>query len=384
MTAMVSRRLALPARSFFLLGPRGTGKTTWLRAVLPEARWFNLLSQRELTRLLTAPGLFRQEVDALPDGTWVVVDEVQRLPALLDEVHDVLSGDATRVRFALTASSARKLRAAQANLLAGRALSRRMFPLVLSELGGPVDVDDVLRFGGLPGVRAEADAGLRGELLEAYRDTYLVEEIRNEGLVRSLDAFARFLDVAALMNAQVLNVATTARDAGVSRTTVLGYFQLLVDTMVGVLLQAWRARARVKETAHPKFYLFDTGVARTLAGRGREALHESERGALLETWVLHELRAWQHDAGVGGDVSYWRVQSGLEVDFVWQRGTTRVGIEVKASHRWRAEDSAGLLALDAAVGLTRRLGVYLGERRLKVGSVEVFPVAELPGVLAGL
>ena len=381
---MYQRRLQPPPRSFFLLGPRGTGKTTWLREHLPEARWFNLLEEREWSRLLRSPGLFRQEVDALPSGTWVVVDEVQRLPGLLHEVHDVLSHDTRRVRFALTGSSARKLRARDVNLLAGRAASRRFFPLVASEVEPGTPVDDLLRFGGLPAVRSEASAPDRIELLEAYRDTYLAEEIRNEGLVRSLDGFSRFLEVAALLNGQVLNVSSVARDAGVGRTTVQGFFEVLTDTMLGSLLPAWRPRARVKEVANPKFHLFDTGVARTLSGRLRDPLHPSERGPLLEAWVLHELRAHLHDSGAGGELSYWRLPSGLEVDVVWQRGGRRIGLEVKASERWRTGDGAGLRALDEAVGLERRLVVYLGDCRLKDGSIDVLPFAEFVGSIGRL
>ena len=304
---MYTRRLQPPQRSFFLLGPRGTGKTTWLRARFPEAKWFNLLQEREWSRLTRAHALFRQEVEALSAGSWVVVDEVQRLPWLLNEVHDLLSLDSERIRFALTGSSARSLKARDVNLLAGRALSRRFFPLVASEVGLDADVDDLLRFGGLPAVRSEKAIPARIDLLEAYRDTYLAEEVRNEGLVRNLDAFARFLDVAALMNAQVLNATGIARDAGVSRTTVQGFFEVLADTMIGATLPAWRPRARVKEVANPKFYLFDTGVARTLSGRLREPLHATERGPLLEAWTLHELRAHLHDASVGGELSILEV-----------------------------------------------------------------------------
>ena len=382
--SMFHRRLQPPTRSFFLLGPRATGKTTWLRQHFGKARWFNLLQEKEWSRLLRAPGLFRQEVEALPAGTWVVVDEVQRLPGLLNEVHDLLSHDAKRVRFALTGSSARKLRSRDVNLLAGRAASRRFFPLVGSELPGGTQVDDLLRFGGLPAVRSEPQVRGRVELLEAYRDTYLAEEIRNEGLVRSLDGFSRFLEVAALLNGQVLNVSGVARDAGVSRTTVQGFFEVLSDTMLGSLLPAWRPRARVKEVANPKFYLFDTGVARTLSGRLRDPLHATERGPLLEAWVLHEVRAHLHDHDVGGELAYWRLPSGLEVDLVWQRGDRRVGIEVKGSERWRTEDGAGLRALDEAVGLDRRLVVYLGDRRLKDKEIEVLPFWEFVGEMGRL
>lgn len=375
MMTMYPRRLALPKRSFFLLGPRGTGKTTWLRDQLPAARWYNLLLDREVLGLMRDPAQFRREVDALPSGSWVVLDEIQRLPSLLNDVHDMLSLHPRRVMFALTGSSARKLRREQANLLAGRALSRRFFPLAAAEFGLDVPVDDLLRFGCLPAVRSEPDPALRIELLEAYRDTYLTEEIRNEALVKSLDSFGRFLEVAALMNGQVTNLAAIARDAGVARPTVQGYFEALVDTLIGAWLPAYRPRARVKEVAHPKFYFFDPAVARVLGGRSREPLESAERGPLLETYVFHELRAYLHDSGAGGDLAYWRTPSRSEVDFIWTRGKKRLALEVKASSRWRAGDGRALEELSHALQGTRCLAVYLGAQPQKDGAISVLPLS---------
>lgn len=382
MMAMFTRRLKPPARSFFLLGPRGTGKSTWLRAEFPGARTYNLLLDRELLRLEREPGLFRREVDALPRGSWVVIDEVQRLPSLLNDVHDVLSLDERRVRFALSGSSARKLRQKDVNLLAGRALSRQFFPLTSAELGEALDVDEALRFGLLPSVVTAESDGERIELLEAYRDTYLAHEIRAEGLVRRLDAFHRFLEVAALMNAQVTNVSSLARDAGVTRPTVQGFFEVLVDTLLATLLPAFRPRARVKEVGHPKLYLFDPGVARVLAGRVREPLERAERGHLFETWLHGELRAAMHDLSTGGALSYWRTPAGLEVDFVWSRASTHIGIEVKATERFRLEDAAGLVALHEQLGLARCIVVYLGQSAQRVGAIDVLPLGQFLEELA--
>ncbi len=373
MMPMFSRRLALPDRSFFLLGPRGTGKTTWLRERLPDARWYNLLLDRELVRLLREPDAFRREVDALPTGTWVVVDEVQRLPALLNEVHDVLSRHPRRVRFALTGSSARKLRRADVNLLAGRAVTRAFLPLTLAEVDQPLDLDDVLAFGMLPLVRTEQGPAAKVDLLDAYVSTYLTQEIRAEALAKDLDSFARFLDVAALANGQVTNTSALARDAGVARPTVQGYFEVLVDTLIATWLPAWRPRAKVKEVAHPKLYLFDTGVARALAHRTREPLDSAERGPLFETWVLHELRAHINASGCGGELSYWRTPSGSEVDFVWRRGSAAVGIEVKANRTWRTGDGAVLRELVRDKTLRRGVGVYGGQVPLRVDGIDVLP-----------
>jgi len=376
MLAMFPRQLRLPDRSFFLFGPRGTGKTTWLRSTLPNAHWTDLVVDRELVRLMRDPGRFTQEVEALPTRSWVVIDEVQKLPALLNEVQDLIARHGQRYRFAITGSSARNLRRGDVNLLPGRLINRRFFPLTAAEMGADVPVDEILRFGCLPAVRSDArDAG-RVDLLEAYAENYLTQEIRQEALVKSLASFTRFLEVAALMNAQVTNVAGIARDAAVARPTVQGYFDILVDTLIGTWLPAWRPRAKVKEVAHPKFYFFDTGAVRALAGRLREPLTDQERGHLLETYVLHELRAWISHSGCGGQLAYWRTPSGSEVDFVWSRATTVHGIEVKAATHWRRGDGAALVQLHAEKKLRRAVAVYLGRETLRDGPISVLPLRE--------
>jgi len=311
------------------------------------------------------------------------VDEVQKLPSLLNDVHDALAAAPGRWRFALTGSSARRLRREDVNLLAGRVVMRRMLPLTLAETGGEPPVDDLLRFGGLPLVRGEHSAAARIDVLEAYVDTYLTQEIRAEALVRSLESFTRFLEVAALANAQVTSVASLARDAAVARPTVQGYFDVLADTLIGAWLAAWRPRARVKEVRHPKFYLFDCGVVRALARRLREPLEGAERGALLETLVFHELRAQIAYSGCGGELSYYRTPAGTEVDFVWTRGRSAVGVEVKASERWRPEFSRALADLHRAGVLSACFGLYLGDRALRDGPVRVLPVHEFLRQLAG-
>ena len=373
MLAMFTRQLLLPDRSFFLFGPRATGKTTWLRQVLPgDALWFDLLRIDTVLGLSRRPESFRQQVEAGPRGRWIVVDEVQRLPALLGEVHALIAEHPRAYRFALSGSSARKLRRLDVDLLAGRAINRQFFPLTASEFGGHADPDLVLRFGLLPQVHDEPEAAL--DILDAYVANYVREEIQQEALVRSLDSFARFLEVAALLNGQIVNVARIARDAGVARPTVQGYFATLIDTLVGFWLPAWRRRAKVKEVGRPKFYFFDPGVARALGGRLREPLDAGERGFLLETWVLHELRAAIAYQSLGGHLSYWRTPSGSEVDFVWTRGSRAVGVEVKASTTWRREDGAALKKLAEAGVLTAGHGVYTGARELKDGPVRVWPL----------
>jgi len=376
MLAVFTRRAELPDRSFFLFGPRGTGKTTWLRGQLPEARWYNLLLDREHLRLVRDPHLFSQEVQALPRGSWVVVDEIQKLPTLLNEIHELLTIAPKRWKFALTGSSARKLKRAEANLLAGRIITRRMFALTAAELEFRYQLPDLLQFGCLPLVRTERSHDRRVDLLEAYVDTYLSQEIRAEALVRSLDTFTRFLEVVALANGQVTNVAAIARDAAIARPTVQGHFEVLVDTLVGAWLPAYRPRAKIKEVQHPKFYFFDHGLVRALGRRLREPLESEERGRLLETLVFHELRAQIAYAGIGGELSYWRTPSGSEVDFVWTRASHAVGIEVKSSARWRTEDGRALKDLHASSAVQRCVAVYGGDHALKDGPITVLPFAE--------
>lgn len=380
MLAMFARSLPLPDHSFFLFGPRGTGKTTWLRERLGGAKWFDLVRNAELLSLMRNPERFRQAVEALPKGSWVVVDEVQHLPSLLNEVHALVAERGNRYRFALSGSSARKLKRLDVNLLAGRAINRSFFPLTWAEIGGGVPVDELLAQGCLPKVRSEPAHAI--DVLEAYVANYIREEIQQEALVRNLDSFSRFLEVAALMNAQVVNVAGIARDCGVARPTVQRYFETLVDTLIGTFVPAWRPRAKVKEASHPKFYLFDTGVVRSLSQRLRDPLEGAERGHLLETLVLHELRAHVAIANLGGRLAYWRTPAGSEVDFIWSRGRTAVGIEVKAATTWRAEHGRALHDLLASRVIGRAFGVYLGREPLRDGALDVLPFGEFAARLA--
>jgi predicted AAA+ superfamily ATPase len=371
MLAMYTRRYARPDHTFFLSGPRGTGKTTWLKQVLPDAVWFDLPRTQVVLELIRQPDSFRQQVEALPRGRWVVIDEVQRLPTLLNEVQALIGDRPGAYRFALSGSSARKLKRLDVNLLAGRAINRQFFPLTASELNYDLDLERVQRFGLLPQVHAESAHAV--DILEAYVASYVREEILQEALVRNLESFARFLEVAALMNGQIVNVAGLARDAAVARPTVQGYLGTLTDTLIGVWLPAWRRRAKVKEVASPKFYLFDAGVARALAGRLREPLDGLDRGFLLETWVLHELRAAMAFLGLGGQLHFWR-SSSSEVDFIWTRGGHAVGIEVKAGSVWRREDSAPLERLVTLGVVKRAHAIYTGAAERKDGPVRIWPI----------
>jgi predicted AAA+ superfamily ATPase len=374
MPAMYTRIANIPDHSFFLFGPRATGKTTWLREHLRDALWFNLLLEEDFLPLLSSMKLFRERVEAVPKGSWVVVDEVQRLPGLLDEVHDLIARHGGDYKFALSGSSARKLRRLEVNLLAGRVIERSMFPLVARELGADFDLPEVLRFGSMPGILTEST--YRVDMLRAYVHTYLRQEIQQEALVKDIGSFHRFLKVAAIMHGQVVNQAAIARDAGVARTTVQRFFDTLIDTLVGFLLPAWQPRAKVREQAKSKFYFFDPGVVRAITGIADEPLSEAEAGPLLEGYVLHELRAALAYRGLGGELSYWSTPGGKEIDFIWSKGPRHVAIEVKNSQKWRSEYAKTINEfLDAGI-VDRGYVVYRGTERYRSGGVLGLPVGE--------
>ncbi len=371
MAIVYTRVVTPPQYSFFLFGPRGTGKTTWLRQQFPDALWFNLLKDTDYVPLLGNASLFRAQVEQRPPHTWIVVDEVQKLPPLLDAIHDLISLHAKKYLFALSGSSARKPRRANVNLLAGRVIDRRMFPFTRRELAVDFALDQALTFGCLPAVCV--DRAYAADILESYVGSYLREEIQQEALVENLDSFGRFLKVAAALNGAVLNTSNVARECGVARKTVERYFQTLIDTLIGFSLPAWQPRFKVREISRPKFYLFDCGVVRALTGKVRVPVHDSEKGRLLETYLLHELRAALSYRPSGGKLGYY-AGTKEESDVIVSIGDRHVGVEIKAGTRWRGEYARTLKALVAAGKIERAYGVYQGDRELRDDCLEVLPV----------
>lgn len=366
-----SRQLQKPSRSFFLFGPRATGKSTWLKNNFPDHWYVDLLRNDLYFALSSTPDAFRQRVLAHdPHKTWIIVDEVQRFSALLNDVHSLM--EEHHYQFALSGSSARKLKRGQANLLAGRALMKHLFPLTRAEYGDTTSLEETLSFGTLPSVITDPET--RIEQLEAYVGTYLREEIKEEALTRNVPAFGRFLEVAAIMNGQVTNISNVARDTGVSRSTVSTYFDILADTLLGYWLPAWMPKAKVKEVAHPKFYFFDCGVVRAIQKLVREKPSSIERGILFETLVFHELNAHRDYANIGGDFFYWRTHEGMEIDFIWKRGTTIIAIEVKSGSEWKKDYNAGFRSLMASSAKpTACYGIYNGHDILKTDFGLVLP-----------
>ncbi len=372
---MYQRILSPPDHSFFLFGPRSTGKTTWLKDVLPEddREIFDLLLKEDYLALLQNPTFFRQRAEVI-DKKWILVDEIQKLPDLLNDIHSLIQKYPEKHNFALSGSSARKLKRLNSNLLAGRAITKQFYPLVAKEVGDDFELGQILQYGLLPKIMSDSRYAV--EVLEAYTQTYLTQEISQETLIKDIAPFARFLKIAAITNGEVVNLSNVARDAAIGRTTVDRYYSILVDTLIGTFLRPWRSKIKIKEVSHPKFYLFDTGIVRALGGLLREPVEEAERGALLETYVLHELRAWSSYTNNGGELFYWRTTAGKEVDFIWSRGKTDIGIEVKSSTRWRSEWSKPLQELYDAKRIKKAFGVYRGRDRLQDGDVSIYPVKE--------
>ncbi len=364
------RLTMVPDRSFFLLGVRGVGKSTWVRSALPDALRLDLLDEELFIDLGSEPSLFGQLVSAVQPGGWVVVDEVQRMPSVLNEVHRQI--EERGVRFALLGSSARKLKTAGTNLLAGRALRIGMHPFVPSELGDDFGLDTALRYGTIPLVWAASD---RESVLRSYTQLYLREEIRAEAVVRNLPGFLRFLPIAALMNGQVLNATGIARDAGISRATVNGYLEVLEDTLMAFRLPAFEAKLRVRERRRPKLYWVDAGLVRAVKRRF-DPVAGDERGALLEGWVLGVLRAHAEQHHMYDDVAYWSpADSSVEVDFLLTRGTEHLAIEVKASRRYNTAMLKGLRAIADLPGLHARILLYEGTRQFQTeDGIKVWPL----------
>ena len=341
MIGMFARLLSKPIKigqSFFLFGPRGTGKSTWLSAVFPDAETvrIDLLKDDLYTDLLARP----QRIESLvPSGFsgWVVIDEVQRVPALLNEVHRLI--ETRKLRFAMTGSSMRKLRRGGVNLLAGRALTYHMHPLLAAEMQDAFSMDRAVRFGQLPFTVSAPDPAA---YLRAYVTAYLREEVLQEGLVRNLGNFSRFLETASFSQGSLLNLSTVAREAALNRNVVENYFSILEDLLIAFRLPPFTRKAKRRLTAHPKFYFFDSGVYRAIRPSGPLDTPEEAEGIALETVCLQELRGVNDALGLGYDLFYWRTSDGPEVDFVLYGSRGLVAVEVKRCKHPVRRDLSGL------------------------------------------
>lgn len=352
-------------KSIFLFGPRQTGKTFLLKETFKDAPFYNLLLADTFYKVSQRPQLIREELLALKKRPPVVIiDEIQKLPILLDEVQNLIE---LGFRFILTGSSARKLKRGAGNLLGGRARLRNLFPLVTHEIP-KYNLQQLLNFGAIPSIYDSDDPE---KDLESYVGSYIKEEIQAEGLIRRVENFSRFLPVAALSNTELINFSNIGSDAGVPAKTVSEYFSILEDTMIGSLLLPYTKTKKRKAISTAKFYFFDVGVCNVLAGRKNIKPKTELFGKVLEHFIFTELKAFTQYYHDTRELQYWRSKSGYEVDFLL---SDEVAIEVKATHMVSERHCTGLKALGEDLKLKRKIIVSLDQSPRKLGNIDILPV----------
>jgi len=361
-----------PADHFFLLGPRGTGKTWLTQRLFPDALRIDLLDPETVRSLSARPERLRELLAARPDARQVVVDEVQKLPDLLEVAH-LLIEEKRNVQFIFTGSSARKLRRAGVNLLGGRAAQKSLHPFMAAELGSGFQLDEALRLGMLPVVLAAKDPT---EILRAYNGLYLREEVQMEGLVRSVGSFSRFLESISFSHGAVLNLASVARECQVNRKTVEGFLEILEDLLLAFRVPVFTRRAQRELAVHPKFYFFDAGVFRANRPAGPLDAPAEIDGAALEGLVAQHLRAWCDYSGGNHRLHYWQTRSKVEIDFVVYGENGFNALEVKNSVRVRPEDLRGLKKFGEDFPESRRWLLYRGNERLLIDDILCLPCEE--------
>lgn len=371
MSKYYQRQLKTPEnKSFFLFGPRGTGKTTWLKHNFRKAVYIDLLKSGIYNNLLSNPGNLS---DFIPDtfSDWIIIDEIQKVPELLNEVHRLI--EERKYKFILTGSNARKLRRKGVNLLAGRALTYYMYPLIASELKENFSLQESLRFGNMPAVYNEED---KKKYLESYTMTYILQEVLQEGLIKNLPAFSRFLKAASFSQGSILNVSRVAEECAIGRKMAENYFSILGDLLMAYFLPPFTKKAKRKNVKHNKFYYFDAGIYRVLRPRGPLDLTEEIDGAGLETLVLQELKAINDYQDLGYQIYFWRTISGAEVDFVLYGEKGFLAFEVKRKTNIHSKDLHGLKSFLKDYPQAKAFLLYGGGEKLYKGGITVLPLKD--------
>jgi predicted AAA+ superfamily ATPase len=363
-------KIELPAaQSAFLWGPRKTGKSTLLRTLYPGSKFFDFLDTDLFFRFSNRPALLMEELDALSPEMLsqpVILDEVQKIPKILDEVHRLI--ESKGIRFILCGSSARKLKRGQANLLGGRAWRYELFPLATPELHEWALLD-VLNKGLIPSHFQQADAS---RSLKAYVQDYLMEEVFQEGLVRNIPSFSRFFDSIGFSHGEMTNYLNISRDCGVDSKTVREYYQILIDTLMGIMIEPFKKRqSRQVITRTPKFYLFDTGVAGAITKRFIPEERGEFFGKAFEHFILMEIVAFRSYFNLDFEIRYWRTKSGLEVDFIL--GDGEIAIEVKGSKRIDPGDLKGIRTFEEELHPRKCIVVCNEASERKAGNIDIMP-----------
>ena len=345
-----------------------------LKSIYPDAIWYDLLKTNLYVQLIEKPSLLREELlHAVSGGKagFVVIDEIQKIPSLLDEVHWLIEN--AGIAFGLCGSSARKVRKGHANLLGGRAIRYELFGFVSEELGTGFDLTRMVNHGYLPRHYLSTTCD---KLVRSYVNDYLKEEIAAEALVRNLPAFSNFLSAAALSDTELVNYSSIARECGISAPAVKEYFQILIDTLLARFLEAYRKRPKRRVIGSPKFYFSDVGVVNCLAKRGRLEPGSELFGKAFENWVFHELSAYRAYSGLDYDLSYWRLASGIEVDFIM--GDMEIAVEAKSSSKITSDHLRGLREIiKDHPKLKRRILVSLEARARKTqDGIEILPYSD--------
>lgn len=370
MLVMHNRFPKLPTNknSFFLFGPRGTGKTTWIKTQAENAVYIDLLDAEIFTALLANPGRLIHMIPPKHDG-WVVLDDVQRVPECLNTVHQLI--ESKKTRFILTGSSARKLRTKSSNLLAGRAHTYHLYPLTAAELGADFNLKNALQYGHLPAIFSQEDPK---KLLHAYIQTYLKEEILQEGITRNLGSFSQFLEAMSFSQGNTLTLTQIAQSVGLNRSTVTEYVSILEDLLIAYRLPVFKKRAKRRLVSHDKFYFFDAGVYRAIRPQGPLDSPEEAEGPALETLFLQELIALNHYADWGYSIYYWRTHHGVEVDFILYGEKGLFAFEIKRSNRIDDRELKGLRLFLEDYPMAQCFYLYGGSRTEYHDNITVLPL----------
>lgn len=357
-------------KSFFLFGPRGTGKTSWLKQNFPDALYFDLLDADVYFNFQRNPQHLSHFIPENYQG-WIVFDEVQKLPILLDEIHRLIENK--KLKFILTGSSARKLKQKGVNLLAGRAIRYQMYPLTALELGDHFNLKQALQYGQLPAIQGEPDPE---KYLRTYVGTYLKEEVLQEGIVRNLDAFTRFLEVASFSQGSQINMSAIARETGVSQKVIKSYFEILEDLLLARTLKVFTRRAKRDLVAHDKFYYFDVGVYRTLRPQGPLDIEQEIQGVAAESLFLQELLAINDYFDFAYTPYYWRTKHGVEVDFVLYGKRGLKAFEIKSRAFLDKKDLSGLKTFREDYPEAECFIIYGGKMKQYIDGITILPMAE--------
>lgn len=368
----IKRNFVIPENSFFLFGPRGTGKSTILKETFKDALYIDLLDNEEFRIFSAYPEKIGEVVAANKEKKVVIVDEIQKVPDLLSQVHLLIETHKDK-QFILTGSSARKLKKKGTNLLAGRAYKKSMHPFTANELGNDFDLFEALEYGLIPVVY---DSQNKNDALDAYVDLYVREEVMMEGLTRNIGNFSRFLEAVSFSHGSQVNVSNIARECQIERKTVESYINILEDLLLAQRIPVFTKKARRNMTAHPKFYFFDTGLYRKLRPSGPLDISEEIGGVALEGLIYQHIKAFLDNQSIDAKLFFWRTKSGNEVDFVTYGNDSFCAVEVKSSGNLRPKDFNGLKAFGEDYPMSKRIMIYMGKTKYMKDDVLVIPAEE--------